>query len=271
MGWLIPVSEVEQIAAAVPEIEGVTGLERVVLVIEHVALAQNPPTHTEIAVALGIAKSTLSTLLQMLLKTGYIEAIGRRYVLGPRLLALSYRVATKAVGDVPLRSALRSTIEAIGRQTGETVILAVEIGGSREQPGLVLAVDCIESTHPLRYVPQTGQPLPIYTSTAGRVLLAFSKRSVRPITDPGRSTPLIVDFAAIEAELQQVRDRGYALRLDAESGIVTAAAPVLDKAGWPLAAISVVGPVQRMGADGGKVLPTLLDCIEKTVRDWLRA
>jgi DNA-binding IclR family transcriptional regulator len=224
--------------------------ERTLRVLERLAAPGPHPTHAELAFELGIAKSTLTVLLTTLQQLGYVERVDRRYRPGAQLLALGYHLAPHAENELALRRRLRPALETVAARTGETAVLSIEIGAGGDRPGMVLAIDHVESEHPLRFVPATiGRPQPMYRTAAGRVFLAFSGRSATMLP-PESLVPMtektLVDPQAIDRELQAVRERGYAINADETyTGVVTLAAPVLDAGIGPVAAISVFGPTMR--------------------------
>jgi DNA-binding IclR family transcriptional regulator len=238
-----------------PSREPPAGPERTLLVLERIARSEPPPTQAELAAELGIAKSTLSLLLGALRELGLIDLVDRRYVPGPRLLALGHRLAPRARSDHELRDRLRPTLEALVAQTGETVTLAVEVGGDAQHAGVLLAIDHVEAPHPLRFVPGIGDPLPLELTAAGRVLLAFSGRSAASLRPTAR-----IDPQAFDAELALARSRGFAIN-EAIAGVLTIAAPLLGGDGAPQAAISVFGPTQRLGDPEQTIWPHLRDAI----------
>lgn len=225
------------------------------LVLERIAAGKRPPTQAELSAELAIAKSTLSLLLATLRGLGYVELVGRGYVPGPRLLALGHRLTPRAVSDEALRERWHLTLETLVVQTGETVTLAVEVGGDVTHAGVLLAIDHVETPHPLRFVPGIGQPLPLEITAAGRVLLAFSGRSAASLMPHAQ-----IDREAFDTELALARERGYVLN-EAIEGVLTIAAPIIGGDGRPLAAISVFGPTQRMPDPEETIWPYLRDAV----------
>lgn len=225
------------------------GSARVLRVIEMIAGAQRPPTHTELAAALGIAKSTLSRVLSAMRREGYVEIVEKRYVPGPQLLAVAHKLSPFAVRDERLRRQVRPFLESLAVDTGETVALSVEVGAVPGRPGTVLAVDYVESPNLIRFVPGIGAPQPMYRTAAGRVFLAFSNRSLNlnpSERESWRRGDMPASATSIEAELAEVRRRGYALNMSSVRDVVVMAAPILDDEGWPIAVISVFGPEFRI-------------------------
>ena len=253
-----------------PSRPATSGPERTLRVLERVAATDEPASHTQLANELGIAKSTLSALLRNLEELGYLDAVTNGYAPGPRLLALCHRLAPRALLDDALRHRMRPVLEALASVTDETVVLSVEVGGSETRPGVVLAIDHVESPNPLRFVPPIGQPQPMYRTAAGRVFLAFTDRTASSLTTDAFPRPAgstLADPLVIDAELAGVRQRGFAV--NADETVTTIAAPVLDHAGHPVAAISVFGPTQRLPDATGTVWPHLRRILQENARSPL--
>ncbi len=83
--------------------------------------------------------------------------------------------------------------------------------------------------------------------TAGsgaKVLAAWS--------DPGTQRSVLADAVYGERTLLEVRRRGWAQSVaEREPGVASVSAPVRDSAGTVVAAISVSGPIDRMGRRPG--------------------
>src|SRR5262245_26091655 len=97
--------------------------QRALLVLEHLAASAAPPTHAELARALGIHRSTMSDLLADLRRAEFVDVVDRRYVLGTRMLALAYSVA--AHGNTP--AAVGPTLRELAAATGETAVYLIQI------------------------------------------------------------------------------------------------------------------------------------------------
>jgi DNA-binding IclR family transcriptional regulator len=221
----------------------VSSAQRGLAVLEHLVDGGASPTHGALARATGLPKSTLTNVLAELTELGYVEPAGRSYGPGSRLLALGYRITQRLGVPVQAPGAVRGVLERLARDTGETAIFAVEVGATPTQAGAVLALDHVESPHPMRYVPGIGDLQPIGITAAGYVLLAFSGRRAGVIP---AASPRSLDDAAIDAELERTRTRGYALNDRALDGVTSIAAPWVDTAGRLVGAISIVGPTPRL-------------------------
>jgi DNA-binding IclR family transcriptional regulator len=224
----------------------VSSAQRGLAVLEHLVDGGPAPTHGALARATGLPKSTLTNVLAELTELGYVTPAGRSYAAGGRLLALGYRITQRLGVPVQAPSAVHGVLEQLVRDTGETAIYAVEVGATPTQAGAVLALDHVESPHPMRYVPGIGDLQPIGITAAGYVLLAFTGRDASVI--PAASPRSLDDAASIDAELERTRNRGYALNDRALDGVTSIAAPWIDASGRLLGAISIVGPTPRLSA-----------------------
>jgi len=188
-------------------------------------------------------KSTAYRFLAHLERAGYlVRDNAGAYLLGPRLVHLgsgsTYQYTIRKVG--------RPILEALWRETGETVNLAVLDG--RE----ILYLDVIESPHNFRLVSQVGMRRPLHCTALGKAVLAWQSASFRDellaTTKFEKLTPhSITRSSELIAELGRIQRRGYALDdEEVELGARCVAAPVLDASGQVAAGVSVSGPTIRM-------------------------
>jgi len=118
--------------------------------------------------------------------------------------------------------------------SGESAQLYVRDGASR---GCVAAA---ERAHGLRDTVPVGARLPLTAGSAAHALLAFA---------PGDEvTPLLPSASFTARTLLDVRRRGWAHSIaEREAGVASLSAPVRDGAGGVLGAVSISGPVERLG------------------------
>jgi DNA-binding IclR family transcriptional regulator len=130
-----------------------------------------------------------------------------------------------------------------------------------EEPGrgtaasAVVAVDQVESPHPIRYVGAIGEPFPIHTTAAGQVFLAFAER---PVEEVVAAELTAAERKKLAAKLDTVRAQGFALVGDATRSTAIAA-PVRDVHGAVIGVISVVGPSDRVADAETRLWPVLRD------------
>jgi DNA-binding IclR family transcriptional regulator len=188
-------------------------------------------------------KSTAYRFLAHLEKEGYLvrDSTGA-YLLGPRLVHLG----SGSTYQSTIRKVSRPILEALWRDTGETVNLAVLDG--RE----ILYLDVIESPHSFRLVSQIGMRRPLHCTALGKAILAWQGTSFRDelltAAKLEKLTPhSITRPSDLITELGRIQRRGYALDdEEVELGAKCVAAPVLDSSGQVAAGISVSGPTIRM-------------------------
>ncbi|TQF67161.1 IclR family transcriptional regulator [Rhodococcus spelaei] len=106
---------------------------------------------------------------------------------------------------------------------------------------------CVASMEPptgLRDTVLVGARLPMTAGSGAKVLLAWADPQVQRLVLP--------DALFSERVLVEVRKRGWAQSAaEREPGVASVAAPVRDRSGAVVAAISVSGPIDRMGRRPG--------------------
>lgn len=201
---------------------------------------------TEIAVELGVHKSTASRLVAVLESRGFVEQLTDRgkYRLGFGIA----RLAGALTVHRDLAHEGRGACEALAADLGETVDLAILDGGR------VINISEVRGPAAVAVHNWVGQSTPPHATSSGKVLLAHVPGldlaellgpSLQRYTD---ST--ITDLEALERELDVVRQRGWACTVEEyEVGLNALAAPVRDHDGTVVAAISVSGPSYRLARE----------------------
>ena len=220
-----------------PAVRTVAAVERALTVLDAVAEAEDVGTN-ELARQTGINPSTVSRLLATLAVRGlvrHIEETGR-YRLGPRLVQLG----SAALAGLDLRELARPVLTVLAAETGETATLSV--------PGEpdAITIDFVQSSSSVQSVARVGRPSVAHATATGKVALAFGRAelpagALRAYTD--RTT---TDRRVLEAELAQVRARGFAEALgEREDDLNAIAAPVFGARGELVAIVGVQGPESR--------------------------
>lgn len=190
------------------------------------------------------------TLAELCERTGLPRATAHRLAAGleaHRLLARDSKglwAPGPALGELAA-SASDSLLEAaalvlprLREITGESVQLY-------RREGLVRV--CVASLEPptgLRDTVLVGARLPMTAGSGAKVLLAWA--------DTATQRTILPEATFTERTLMEVRRRGWAQSIaEREPGVASIAAPVRDAAGAVVAAISVSGPVDRIGRKPG--------------------
>jgi DNA-binding IclR family transcriptional regulator len=209
------------------------------------ALEDGPQTLGVLAASSHLSKGTAHRLLATLASARLViqDPATATYALGPGCFAILDAVAHGAGG---LDVLARSILAELSASTAETVALYVRAGPQR------VCVAQAPSPQPVRYTAHLGMENPVNTGAMGKVLLAFSDpRERREILDrlPLRAwTPAsITDRPALERELDAIVARGFATSRGEQSvGVAAISVPVFDPDRRVLAALSVLGPDDRM-------------------------
>ncbi|MBA2317596.1 MAG: IclR family transcriptional regulator [Euzebyales bacterium] len=189
-------------------------------------------TVAELASATALDRAVLYRLLETLAGSGFVVRDGgtRRFRLGVALVELGARASR----GLEVRRVAVPVMKSLVDQVGEAVCLAV-----RDRNDVVV-VDRVEP--PALFVRvgyYVGFRHPLIVGAHGRALLAYLGGAERERL-AGRDSPLA-------AELNATRSRGFALSKDElERGASGVAAPVLDRAGRPIASVGVVAPTARL-------------------------
>ena len=155
-----------------------------------------------------------------------------RWQLGPGITELAARV------DDPLLAAGEAVLPQLREATGESVQLYRREGIER------VCVAALEPSSGLRDTVPVGARLPMTAGSGAKVLLAYS--------DPATVRAVLPDAMFTERTLAEVRRRGWAQSVaEREPGVASVSAPVRDRHGAVIAAISVSGPIDRLGRNPG--------------------
>lgn len=236
----------------------VQSLERAFGLLELLANRDGACTLSELADGSGLAPATIHRLMATLAQRGYVRrAPGRRYVLGPRLIALGDG-ARRAFGSW-VTHYLRELVEL----TGETANLAVLDSDH------VLYVAQAPGKHAMRMFTEPGRRVDPHCTAVGKAMLArLSDEEVRALlgrTGMERHTATTLTTPrALIGQLRKIRSDGYALDEGEQEVGVRCVAVALD-ANPGLSAISVSGPLTRL-TDGAltTIIPALIQ-VSKTL------
>ncbi|MDW8471073.1 IclR family transcriptional regulator [Streptomyces scabiei] len=212
-------------------------------ILEAVARHQ-PVTVGELTRLFGLPKSTVQRTLVTLNEAGWLRANRKdttRWEIGARVLA----VRPAALQGSSLFAAAREPMIRLRDALDETIHLAVPDALN----GMVV-VDRVDCDHAVRTFHAIGATSPLHATAAGHTVLAHLPKSevdeftARTLEGYGEET--ITDPRELRAELGRVRERGYAVNHNQYvQGVCAIAAPVLDAAGAPLAAVAISLPDSR--------------------------
>jgi len=213
---------------------GVGVLDKAVAILT--TLESGPHTLAQLVAATGIARPTAHRLAVALEFHRLVTRdLGGRFVLGPRSGELA-----AAAGEDRLLAAAAPALAALRDATGESAQLY------RRQGDLRICVAVAERVSGLRDSVPIGSALTMQAGSAAQVLLAWedSERIHRGLTN--------ARFTA--TQLAAVRRRGWAQSIgEREAGVASVSAPVRGPNGKVIAAVSISGPIERLGRQPGRL------------------
>lgn len=171
-----------------------------------------------------------------------------RWRLGPAVTELAAHV------NDPLLAAGSAVLPLLRQTTGESVQLYRREGTDR------VCVAALEPPAGLRDTVPVGARLPMTAGSGAKVLLAHS--------DAATQKAVLATAKFTERTLAEVRRRGWAQSVaEREPGVASVSAPVRDSRGAVVAAISVSGPIDRIGRrPGARWAADLLSAAEALAR-----
>ncbi|EPZ18300.1 IclR family transcriptional regulator [Mycobacteroides abscessus] len=210
---------------------GIGVLDKAVQVLT--AIGDSPCGLAELCERTGLPRATAHRLAAGLEGHRLLSRDGdRQWQLGAGLTELAAHV------NDPLLSASAQVLPKLREITGESVQLYRREGTVR------ICVAALEPPAGLRDTVPVGSRLPMSAGSGAKVLLAHS--------DPGTQAAVLPGATFTERALADVRKRGWAQSAaEREAGVASVSAPVRDRHGNVIAAISVSGPIDRMGRRPG--------------------
>ena len=197
------------------------------------AVAASPRTLAELVAATALPRATAHRLAVALEVHRLIARDGEgRFVLGPRVGELAHALPDALV------SAAGPVLAWVRDECGESAQLYRRDGSER------VCVAAAERASGLRTTVPVGSRLPLTAGSGAQVLCAWSEGATE-------FPPRV---------LAEVRRRGWAQSIaQREAGVASVSAPVLTPNGSLLAAISISGPIERLGrTPGSRFAPVLI-------------
>ncbi|MSS83720.1 IclR family transcriptional regulator [Actinomycetaceae bacterium WB03_NA08] len=230
---------------------GVGVLDKAALVLS--ALEAGPAMLAQLVTATGLARPTAHRLAVALEHHRFVTRdMQGRFVLGPRLQELA-----SAAGEDRLISSSMPILIALRDHTKESSQLFRRQGEHR------VCVASAERQVGLRDSIPVGAALSMKAGSAAQILLAWE--------EPERLHRGLQGASFTATMLSQVRRRGWAQSVsEREAGVASVSAPVRGSDGRVIAALSISGPVDRMGRQPGRVHGPAVVAAASRLTDFLR-
>lgn len=213
---------------------GVGVLDKAVRVLD--ALEAGPSSLASLVESTGLARPTAHRIAVALEHHRMVSRDAQgRFVLGARLAELA-----SAVREDPLLTVAGPVLTRLRDTTGESAQLYRRQGGAR------ICVAAAERASGLRDTVPVGAALPMTAGSAAHVLLAWE--------DPDKLHRGVRNAQFDAGTLSAVRRRGWAhSAAERESGVASVSAPVRGHGGRVVAAVSISGPIERLGRSPGRL------------------
>jgi DNA-binding IclR family transcriptional regulator len=206
------------------------------------ALREAPATGlplSQLATEVGLPRTTVHRIVQSLAVEGFVISSPdeRNIHLGPELSRLA--VATRTDFD----QICHAFMEELAAEVGETVDLAVLQGFD------IRFVDHVPAAQRLRLGTVIGDIFPAYCTANGKALLAAMPpafvAAALPETLPSLTSHTIVDRDALQAELDEVREKGYAFDREEQSERICAVGVIVRDPSGGRASLTIATPAER--------------------------
>lgn len=244
-----------------------SALDKALVVLEAIVARSRPVGLPDLSAELGLPRQTVHRILQQLADNGLLvrDPSRERYAIGPRLSRLSLGALSSANQGAPVRAILTDLVAEIGETCNVGVLDGLDF----------VYLDRVECSWSLRVHLAPGSRVPAYCTSGGKMLLAHLEPELRAGLLRSRKLTAYTGATmtspqALEAELDQVRRRGYAMNDEEYTvGIVGAAVPIVDGGGRAVAALALHGPSPRLStAKARSHLPELEAAAHKLARVW---
>lgn len=226
------------------KLDGDTPAQRLLALLEVIAEKDQFFTLQSLVEETSLPKPTLHRMLQQLEGSGMLqrEADSRHYSRGNRLRRLAENLLLNDTAHGARHTVLSQLVDDIGESCNITALSG----------GEVLYLDRVETSEALRFYLHPGSRVPVHCSASGKLFLAQMSPAQRrrllgeiPLKPFTRNT--LIDLAALETEIETVRQNGYAF--DDEEflpGLICIAVLAPSPRGKSNLGIAIQAPIMRM-------------------------
>ena len=226
---------------AKPSDSHVQSFARGLAVIRSFNAQRTQQTLSDVAAATGLTRAGARRILLTLQGLGYVSSQGRQFSLTPKILDLGFAF----LSSQPLWHLAEPVMQALTAKIHESCSMAVLEGGDivyllRVPAGKIMSINL-----------GVGSRLPAYCTSMGRVLLAgLDEASLAQALSQhelaARTPRTLTRLSDLKAELRRVRERGYCIvDQELEEGLISIAAPIVDRNGAVVAALNISGSSHR--------------------------
>jgi IclR family pca regulon transcriptional regulator len=218
-------------------------------------------TLTEVAGRTGLTRAGARRILLTLQTLGYVESDGRLFALTPRILDLGFAY----LSSMPIWNVAEPVMEQLVEEVKESCSAGVLEGTD------IMYVLRVSTRKIMRNSLGVGSRLPAYCTSLGRMLLAGLPdvevlRLLQASALEARTKHTLTDIDALLAKVQQARRQGWCMiNQELEEGLVSMAAPIVNRSGRTVAALNISGQVNR--TTPRQMQETMLPALREAARE----
>ena len=204
---------------------------------------------SDIAERLDLSKSNVHDILQTYVKTGCMEQneTSQKYTLSVKMLTYS-NVVNRHMG---YHYATHDIMEQLANRVNKIVYFSIPHG---------LDILYLYSAFPKEekkkypFRPVSGEICPMYCSSMGKAMLAFSNEGLmeqlRSLALTRFTSETILDYDELEKQIGLTRERGYAIDVgEHQYGVAAVGVPVFNSQGKLIGAMSICGACLNFSAE----------------------
>ncbi|MDQ7969822.1 MAG: IclR family transcriptional regulator [Oxalicibacterium faecigallinarum] len=219
-------------------------IERMVSLLDALALQPDPVSLKELAATTGLHPSTAHRILNDLVIKRLVDRSDHgTYRLGMRLLELGNVVKSR----LNVRDAALDLMRELHRKTDQAVSLSV-----RQNDEIIYVERAFSERSGMQVVRAVGGHAPLHLTSTGKLFLSVDESKAvqgyaRRTGLSGHNHNSITTLDKLEAELDRVRTLGYARdNEELELGVRCMAAGIHDDSGKLIAGLSISAPADRL-------------------------
>ncbi|WP_299851020.1 IclR family transcriptional regulator [uncultured Roseovarius sp.] len=221
-------------------------IDRLMKVLETLAVAGRPISATELQPMTGIPRPTCYRLLQSFAEHRFLDETEQksRFVIGAHLV----QVALLAKTDAGVAGVVSPVMKEAAAQFGEAVFLA----RLRSNNVSIIHVETPEHNNGSYFHPGFGKR-PLHACSCSKAIAAFAREEFREQVLNGQlksfTKHTTADRQSLEAELLEVQKLGYAECVEEiERGVSSVAAPIKIGGAGALFSVGAIGAIKRFDA-----------------------
>ncbi|MCZ4316405.1 helix-turn-helix domain-containing protein [Comamonadaceae bacterium G21597-S1] len=201
-------------------------------------------TLSEVAARSGLSRAGARRILLTLEALGYVRSDGRWFSLSPRILDLGFSY----LSSMPIWNLAEPIMEELVAQVHESCSAAVLDGTD------IVYVMRVPTRKIMSISLGVGSRLPAYCTSMGRMLLSALPQDellacLEASERTQRTRHTVTEVTELVSRVAQARRQGWSLvNQELEEGLVSLAAPIINRGGQMVAALNISGQANRTSA-----------------------